>query len=122
MPMRRVQTIDVYETMYRYYIKHKKFASSRTLSRVFNVSQISILKHRKNIEKLWRATRIWINKRIIQRKFNRELSGGGNDIYINKIDILQNRVKELEETLGCLMKKNWMLKIYKGSKLIYAVK
>ena len=122
MPMRRVQTIDVYETMYRYYLKYHKYASSRTLSRIFNVSQISILKHFKNIEKYKRATRIWIDKRIIQRKFNRELSGGGNDIYINKIDILQNRVNELEETLGCLMKKNWMLKIYKGSKLIYAVK
>lgn len=122
MPIKRVQTIDVYETMYRYYLKYHKYASSRTLSRVFNVSQISILKHFKNIEKYKRATRIWINKRIIQRKFNRELSGGGNDIYINKIDILQNRVKELEETLGCLMKKNWMLKIYKGTKLIYAVK
>lgn len=122
MPRKRVQTIDVYETMYRYYLKYHKYASSRTLSRVFNVSQISILKHFKNIEKYKRATRIWIDKRIIQRKFNRELSGGGNDIYINKIDILQNRVKELEETLGCLMKKNWMLKIYKGTKLIYAVK
>lgn len=122
MPRKRVQTIDVYETMYRYYLKHKKFASSRTLSVVFKVSQISILKHRKNIEKLWRATRIWINKRIIQRKFNRELSGGGNDIYVEKIDTLQNRVNELEETLGYLMKKNWMLKIYKGTKLIYAVK
>ena len=122
MPIKRVQTIDVYETMYRYYLKHKKFASSRTLSRVFNVSQISILKHRRNIEKYKRATRIWKDKRIIQRKFNRELSGGGNDIYVEKIDILQNRVKELEETLGCLMKKNWMLKIYKWTKLIYAVK
>ncbi len=122
MPRKRVQTIDVYETMYRYYLKYHKYASSRTLSRVFNVSQISILKHFKNIEKYKRATRIWIDKRIIQRKFNRELSGGGNDIYVEKIDILQNRVKELEETLGCLMKKNWMLKIYKGTKLIYAVK
>jgi len=122
MPRKRVQTIDVYETMYRYYLKYHKYASSRTLSRVFNVSQISILKHFKNIEKYKRATRIWKDKRIIQRKFNRELSGGGNDIYVEKIDILQNRVKELEETLGCLMKKNWMLKIYKGTKLIYAVK
>lgn len=122
MPRKRVQTIDVYETMYRYYLKYHKYASSRTLSRVFNVSQISILKHFKNIEKYKRATRVWIDKRIIQRKFNRELSGGGNDIYVEKIDTLQNRVKELEETLGCLMKKNWMLKIYKGTKLIYAVK
>lgn len=117
-----VQTIDVYEFMYRYYLKHNKYPTSRIISREFKVSQISILKHRRNIEKFWRAKKIGNDEyRTFKRDFKRELSGGANDVYINKIDVLQNRVKELEETLGSLMRKNWILKLYKGTKLIYQV-
>lgn len=127
-----IGALEIYEALVEFYHNNWYFPSARRLWRMFDICGVAVLKHFKTIEeKGWaKRTRNFYGCNPSTWEFYKDNDKYEREATLNKrVKFLENtntrlveRVKDLEEMLGCLMKKNWMLKIYKGTKLIYQVK